>query len=135
LSIEEDSLGVNWNSLSAWACTAKAATRVCCDWEIWGARIGHMTSRIGIKTRTGRAIRTVEPNCLFVWEEQIVARGICNGGVWLRSEEDIKFMDSWLEIQRSLCVPVTRSAPGCRVGLKSASTYHPLSGKPHKTPV
>ena len=64
-----------------------------------------MSSSICVESGCRCAIRTVELNRLFVGEEEIVARGIRNCGVWLGREKNVKLVYSRLEIQCSFGIP------------------------------
>jgi hypothetical protein len=57
-----------------------------------------MTTSIRIEASTWGAIRAVKKNRLKIREDEIRARGIGYGGIWLGSKGKIESVNPWLYI-------------------------------------
>lgn len=64
-----------------------------------------MTSSIGIKTGTWRAIRAEESDSFFVVEMQVLPARLLGGGPCGRGEQEIELVNSRLEVEGSLGIP------------------------------
>jgi hypothetical protein len=71
------------------------------------SRVGNVSSRISIKPCAGSfAIRSKEKGSIFVSEDKIRARRICDGSVGLGRKLNIEFVNPGLEVRGTLSIPL-----------------------------
>ena len=105
VSVQDESLAVDRDSLASWAWAAKTITLVCGDREIGKAAVCDASCGIGVKARGRFSIWPAEQNGIEILKLQIRPGGVFNSRIWRKGQSYGELVDAILLIQRSFRVP------------------------------